>query len=303
MNTYASVARSQQLHERRTGHPNMWIWSSASLTILRRKLPVNRRYRRPDAIGHGRAARGRRELRCIRVAVPASKPMPASEFAVPCWTISASMTGRHALCTTSIARCPRQSVRSSPRLVLLHRQKPTVVAAASGSESTSTTKYWQTAPVAACSAYEETDRRAVIVSMPPPRPRLRYRNRNCTTSSSANNLARSIDKLPEREKLVLSLYYEQELNLKEIGAVLDVSANPASARFMARRSLRLRGDRRTGKVSGDRRWQIRSQVSIASNPEYPVRPVQPRQRGQEAGGAQKQPPGAREGSEPERPDD
>jgi RNA polymerase sigma factor for flagellar operon FliA len=29
--------------------------------------------------------------------------------------------------------------------------------------------------------------------------------------------------LPERERLVLSLYYEQELNLKEIGAVLDVS--------------------------------------------------------------------------------
>ena len=36
-------------------------------------------------------------------------------------------------------------------------------------------------------------------------------------------LANSIDQLPEREQLVLSLYYEQELNLKEIGAVLDVS--------------------------------------------------------------------------------
>ncbi|MDH3616142.1 MAG: RNA polymerase sigma factor FliA [Gammaproteobacteria bacterium] len=36
-------------------------------------------------------------------------------------------------------------------------------------------------------------------------------------------LAESIDQLPERERLVLSLYYEQELNLKEIGAVLDVS--------------------------------------------------------------------------------
>jgi RNA polymerase sigma factor for flagellar operon FliA len=29
--------------------------------------------------------------------------------------------------------------------------------------------------------------------------------------------------LPERERLVLSLYYEQELNLKEIGAVLKVT--------------------------------------------------------------------------------
>jgi RNA polymerase sigma factor for flagellar operon FliA len=36
-------------------------------------------------------------------------------------------------------------------------------------------------------------------------------------------LAESIGRLPERERLVLSLYYEQELNLKEIGAVLDVT--------------------------------------------------------------------------------
>lgn len=36
-------------------------------------------------------------------------------------------------------------------------------------------------------------------------------------------LADSIRRLPEREKLVLSLYYERELNLKEIGAVLGVS--------------------------------------------------------------------------------
>lgn len=36
-------------------------------------------------------------------------------------------------------------------------------------------------------------------------------------------LAEAIGRLPEREQLVLSLYYEQELNLKEIGAVLGVS--------------------------------------------------------------------------------
>jgi len=36
-------------------------------------------------------------------------------------------------------------------------------------------------------------------------------------------LARAIDELPEREKLVLSLYYEEEMNLKEIGLVLGVS--------------------------------------------------------------------------------
>jgi len=37
------------------------------------------------------------------------------------------------------------------------------------------------------------------------------------------SLTRAIEALPEREQLVMSLYYEQELNLKEIGAVLGVS--------------------------------------------------------------------------------
>ena len=36
-------------------------------------------------------------------------------------------------------------------------------------------------------------------------------------------LIESISGLPEREQLVMSLYYEQELNLKEIGAVLGVT--------------------------------------------------------------------------------
>ncbi|WP_266159770.1 RNA polymerase sigma factor FliA [Dyella silvatica] len=36
-------------------------------------------------------------------------------------------------------------------------------------------------------------------------------------------LVDSIGNLPEREQLVMSLYYEQELNLKEIGAVLGVT--------------------------------------------------------------------------------
>lgn len=36
-------------------------------------------------------------------------------------------------------------------------------------------------------------------------------------------LSAAIGDLPEREQLVLSLYYEQELNLREIGAVLGVS--------------------------------------------------------------------------------
>lgn len=38
-----------------------------------------------------------------------------------------------------------------------------------------------------------------------------------------NELVSSITTLPEREQLVLSLYYDEELNLKEIGQVLEVS--------------------------------------------------------------------------------
>ncbi len=36
-------------------------------------------------------------------------------------------------------------------------------------------------------------------------------------------LAAAIEQLPQREKLVLSLYYDDEMNLREIGEVLDVS--------------------------------------------------------------------------------
>lgn len=36
-------------------------------------------------------------------------------------------------------------------------------------------------------------------------------------------LIEAIDALPEREKLLMGLYYEQELNLKEIGAIMNVS--------------------------------------------------------------------------------
>ncbi|MET0232830.1 MAG: sigma-70 family RNA polymerase sigma factor, partial [Rhodanobacteraceae bacterium] len=36
-------------------------------------------------------------------------------------------------------------------------------------------------------------------------------------------LAEAIESLPEREKLLMALYYDEELNLKEIGAVLGVT--------------------------------------------------------------------------------
>ena len=42
-------------------------------------------------------------------------------------------------------------------------------------------------------------------------------------SAFRKGLADQISRLPEREKLVMSLYYEEELNMREIGAVLDVT--------------------------------------------------------------------------------
>ena len=41
-------------------------------------------------------------------------------------------------------------------------------------------------------------------------------------------VALAIDKLPERERMVMSLYYVEEMNLKEIGAVLEVSESRVS---------------------------------------------------------------------------
>ncbi|TVS18333.1 MAG: RNA polymerase sigma factor FliA [Gammaproteobacteria bacterium] len=47
--------------------------------------------------------------------------------------------------------------------------------------------------------------------------------RECVRRNFSDAAAEAIAKLPEREQLVLSLYYDQELNLKEIGEVLGVS--------------------------------------------------------------------------------
>lgn len=52
-------------------------------------------------------------------------------------------------------------------------------------------------------------------------------------------LAAAIDQLPERERLVLSLYYDEELNLKEIGLVLGVSESRVS-QIHSQAALRLK---------------------------------------------------------------
>ena len=58
-----------------------------------------------------------------------------------------------------------------------------------------------------------------------------------------DQLVAAIKALPEREQLVLSLYYEEELNLKEIGIVLGVSESRVS-QIHSQATLRLRAKMR-----------------------------------------------------------
>lgn len=51
---------------------------------------------------------------------------------------------------------------------------------------------------------------------------------SAASGDSRAALETALDGIPERERLVLSLYYQQELNLKEIGAVLGVSESRVS---------------------------------------------------------------------------
>ncbi|MDC0662150.1 RNA polymerase sigma factor FliA [Marinobacter sp. SS21] len=60
-----------------------------------------------------------------------------------------------------------------------------------------------------------------------------------TSQAFRRSLADAIEELPEREKLVLSLYYQEELNLKEIGAVLEVSESRVS-QIHSQAAMRLR---------------------------------------------------------------
>ena len=61
---------------------------------------------------------------------------------------------------------------------------------------------------------------------------------------SMQQLALMIEQLPEREALVLSLYYDEELNLKEIGLIIDVSESRVS-QIMSQALLRLKAKANT----------------------------------------------------------
>ena len=47
-------------------------------------------------------------------------------------------------------------------------------------------------------------------------------------SEAVSLLAVAIEKLPEKERMVLALYYNEDMNLKEIGAVLNISESRVS---------------------------------------------------------------------------
>lgn len=51
---------------------------------------------------------------------------------------------------------------------------------------------------------------------------------NVADSQFTQQLAKLIEQLPQREALVLSLYYDEEMNLKEIGLILEVSESRVS---------------------------------------------------------------------------
>lgn len=57
---------------------------------------------------------------------------------------------------------------------------------------------------------------------------------------TVENLAEAIDNLPEKERIVITLYYYEEMNLKEIGAVLHLTESRIS-QLHSQALLRLRG--------------------------------------------------------------
>jgi RNA polymerase sigma factor FliA len=71
-----------------------------------------------------------------------------------------------------------------------------------------------------------------------------------------SHLVRAIEALPEREKLVMGLYYEEELNLREIGEVLGVTESRVCqlhSQAVARLRSHMLGGRSVAAASGARR--------------------------------------------------
>jgi len=62
---------------------------------------------------------------------------------------------------------------------------------------------------------------------------------NLLESERVEIIARALDRLPEKERLVITLYFYEELNLKEIGEIIGVTESRAS-QIRSRALLRLR---------------------------------------------------------------
>lgn len=61
-----------------------------------------------------------------------------------------------------------------------------------------------------------------------------------TMKEMKSTIAKNIDLLPEKEKLVISLYYSEEMTMKEIGQVLDITESRVS-QIHAQAVIHLRG--------------------------------------------------------------
>jgi RNA polymerase sigma factor for flagellar operon FliA len=62
---------------------------------------------------------------------------------------------------------------------------------------------------------------------------------NLLSGEKVSIVARALDRLPEKERLVISLYFYEELNLKEIGEILGVTESRAS-QIRSRALIRLK---------------------------------------------------------------
>lgn len=63
--------------------------------------------------------------------------------------------------------------------------------------------------------------------------------KNLLSGEKVSLIARALDRLPEKERLVISLYFYEELNLKEIGEILGVTESRAS-QIRSRALIRLK---------------------------------------------------------------
>lgn len=81
-----------------------------------------------------------------------------------------------------------------------------------------------------------------------------------TESDQKAQMLKAIQELPERERLILSLYYYEEMTLKEIGKVLNVSESRV-CQLHARAMLNLKARLSSGEKLGSKRSRTANQSS------------------------------------------